>query len=78
VSLLEQPETAAKSIAASELLEWYISRIHRYVEEAPELESVPMLAKAQTVAALIQAQALDRIAGILASLRDSGVRGIER
>jgi NADH:ubiquinone oxidoreductase subunit E len=49
----------------SELLSWYIDRIHRYVEESPQMNSVPMLHKAHTVAMLMQAQALQEIAEVL-------------
>lgn len=53
----------------SDLLRWYIERIHRYVDEAPQMDSVPMLEKAQTFAALMQARQLERIADALDAIK---------
>jgi hypothetical protein len=55
----------------ADLIAWYIERIHKYTQETAQLETVPMLEKAQTIALLMQAEALQRIAVALESIEIS-------
>ncbi len=62
---IAEPEPPAEGLQAVEEL---ITRVTRYVEEAPQIEREPLLYRAHVLGVLHQAQAMERIAEVLESL----------